>query len=344
MPASTASPAPPSSLPWYADTLGWWQWLRARPSRLAFTGGLLATLTVFYGFVPLFTKHTLTVFGWAASAWNKETNYEHAWFIPPIALFLLWNAQPKLRAVRPGSSPWGLTLVGAGILLYLAGARTLQPRVALAGLPFLLLGLVLYLWGPRAARVLLFPAVFLWFMIPLPGLEQATVQLQILATKGAAALCGLIGLHLRSVGTTLQAADESFRFEIAGGCSGINSLMAITMLTAIFVHLTQDRLWKKAVLFALAAVFAVLANVIRLSAIMIVARFFGQKFAGGAFHDVSAFIISLPIAFGAMWLASKAVNWRPTPEQRDRWLRPGVSRAPTSTPAAAARPSSAYDY
>ncbi len=351
LPVSAQDSPPPSPPgPWYADLQAWGRWLLAKPARLALVAGIIGTLTFFFGVAKLFSGHRISVFHWAWSAWNPETNYEHAVLVAPIALVLLWLAQPKLRGLRPASTPWGLVVLGLGVLLFLASARTLQPRVGLASFPVLLFGVVLYVWGWRAARILRFPIGFLLFTIPLPGLEQATVKLQILSTQGAAALCGLIGLHMRAIGTTLQAADESFKFEIAGGCSGINSLMAITMLTAIFVHLTQDRVWKKLVLLALSAVFAVLANVIRLTSIMVVARFFGQGFAGGKYHDVSAFVVSLPIAFGAMWLASKAINWQPTSEQRARWTGRRAAAVPGNSPPALSpgtpRPqsSSAYDY
>lgn len=361
-PADRPVSSPPPPGPWHADLQAWGRWLAAEPLRLALVAGVLGTLAFFFGLAKLFYDHRISAFHWAWDAWNPETNYEHAVLVPPIALVLLWLAQPRLRGVRPASSPWGLAVLGFGILLFLASARTLQPRIALAAFPVILLGAVIYVWGWQAARVLRFPIGFLLFMIPLPGLEQATVKLQILSTQGAAGLCQLVGLHMRAIGTTLQAADESFKFEIAGGCSGINSLMAITMLTAIFVHLTQDRVWKKLVLLALSAVFAVLANVIRLTSIMVVAKFFGQTIAGGKYHDVSAFVVSLPIAFGAMWLASKAINWQPTAAQRARWLggRGGdtLETATTSGQTAPAAPlapgagplvprprgSSAYDY
>lgn len=366
VPAPTpAAPSSPPPGPWYADLRDWGRWLRAEPARLALTAGLVGALAFFFGVAKLFSGHRISTFRWAWEAWNPETNYEHAVLVGPIALVLLWLAMPRLRGLRPSSSRWGLAVLGCGVALFLVAARTLQPRVALAALPVVLMGAVLYVWGTRAARILRFPIGFLLFMIPLPGLEQATVKLQVISTQGAAVLCRLIGLHMRTVGTTLQAADNSFEFEIAGGCSGINSLMAITMLTAIFVHLTQDRVWKKLVLLALSTMFAVIANLVRLTSIMVVAKFFGKGLAGGKYHDVSAFVVSLPIAFGAMWLASKVVNWQPTPEQRDRWLarsRPGGGTS-SADPAAAAltataaganprpaavvprsRPSSAYDY
>ena len=349
-PASASSPAPARSgggtaalpagdlqQPWYADTLEWLRWLQARPAAAALVVAILATLTGFLGFVEPFSRQTISAFEWMWSAWNPETHYEHGPFIPCVFLFLVWNAQSKLRQAQIGSSKWGLAILGFGVLLYLVAARALQPRLALAALPFLLFGAILYVWGRQVARALLFPCAFLFFMIPLPGVDQATVGLQLLATKMAGATCTLLGLHMIADGTTLRAANQSFQFEIADGCSGINSFMAITMLTAVFVHLTQDRLWKKVVLFAASGVFAVIGNIARLTAIMFVAKFFGQQFAGGPFHDYSAFIVSFPFAFASMWLASKVVNWRPTAEQKARWFRPAGADGAAAAAAAPAR-------
>lgn len=346
------TPAAPLE-PWYAETLVWGRWLISQPAAAALLLAFVAALTVFYGFVHPFNSGKVSAFQWMWSAWNPETHYEHGPFIPCVFLFLVWNAQAKLRNATLGSSKWGLAVLGFGVLLYLVSARALQPRLALAAIPFLLWGAVLYVWGRQAARALLFPCAFLFFMIPLPGVEQATVGLQLLATKLAGATCNLIGLRMVADGTTLRAANDAFHFEIADGCSGINSFMAITMLTAVFVHMTQDRFWKKVVLFAASGVFAIVGNVARLTSIMIVARFFGQDFAGKQFHDVSAYIISFPFAFASMWLASKVVNWKPTAEQKERWTRPA---APASSPAGgtaaaglatAATPATArptYDY
>ena len=178
--------------------------------------------------------------------------------------------------------------------------------------------------------MLLFPVASLFFLIPLPGIDQATVRLQLLVTKAANLICNLIGIHLMAVGTTLRAMDRSFNFEIAGGCSGMNSLMAITLMTAVFAHLTQDRLWKQIVLFAASVPVAIIGNIARLVAIMIVAKCFGQEIAGGWFHDISSYVVSFPFAFGALCLVQAVLNWKPgappgnsPPRERRRISTPG---------------------
>lgn len=228
--------------------------------------------------------------------------------------------------------------MGGGVLLFLAAARTLQPRLALMALPPLIFGFLLYVWGRHVARALLFPTMFLLFAVPLNFIEQATFRLQFIVTALSSALCNLIGIKIAPFGTTMRAVDNSFQFEIIGGCSGINSLMAITMLTAIFVHFTQDRLWKKLVLFALSAVFAIIGNVARITVIMAVAKYIDPGFAGGKFHSISAYVVSFPLAFIAMYYASKLVNLNPSAVRTK--LTQGLQPAAVE---AKANPSS-YDY
>jgi exosortase len=214
-----------------------------------------------------------------------------------------------------GSSRWGWAFIAFGLLLFLLGARTLQARLALTAIPFLLYGIVLYVWGKQVARVLLFPIAFLLFMVPLNFLTQATARLQFLETGAASAICNFFGLGVYTVGTSVHASNGAFQFEVDEGCSGIRSLMAIAMLSAIYGHLTQDRLWKKLTLFAAALVFAIIGNAGRLVSIFVVARLFGQDIAGGTYHNVSGFL-SFPFAIGAMLLFSKLLNLKPTEIKR----------------------------
>jgi exosortase len=340
--AETSTQEQPPVPPPPAGHIVAWEWMRADPWSAAVVGALLVTVAFFYAMVPIFplasANYRLTTLAWARLAWNPETHYEHGPLVPFIALFLVWNALPKLRGVRPAPSNLGLLPLLFGVVLFLVSARSLQARIALAGLPFLLIGVILFAAGKRYARVLLFPVAVLFFLIPLPGVDQATVRLQLLVTQAANLICNTIGIHLMAIGTTLRAVDQSFTFEIAGGCSGINSLMAITLMTAVFAHLTQDRLWKQIVLFAASVPVAIIGNIARLVSIMLVAKCFGQSVAGGWFHDISAYVVSFPFAFGALCLVHKALNWEPG-------SRPSAPAAPprdfsTPVPSKAIR----YDY
>ena len=45
---------------------------------------------------------------------------------------------------------------------------------------------------------------------------------------------------------------------------------------------------------------------------MLVAKCFGQKSAS-AFHEISAYVVSFPFAFGTLCLINKLLNWGQTP-------------------------------
>jgi exosortase len=282
-------------------------WCRKNPIPVALVAAVATTLVYFFGFVKLFSNGGLSTWTWAWQAWNPETNYEHAKIIPLITLFLVWYARDKLKVAPIGSSRLGWLFIGVGLFLFVAGARTLQARLALTSFPFLLFGVVLYVWGRHVARILLFPIAFLLFMVPLNFLTQATTKLQFIETGAASAICNFFGLAVYTVGTSVNAANEAFHFQIDEGCSGIRSLMAIAMLSAVYGHLSQNRLWKKLAIFAAALLFAIIGNTGRLVSIIVIARLFGQDLAGGPYHVISGYL-SFPFAIAAMLLFGKLLN------------------------------------
>lgn len=282
------------------------------PSPAAIVAGaiLLGIFVYFFGFVQIFMNGRVPTAKWAWEAWGPEGDYEHAKLIPFIAVFLVWYSWDKVRSAPIGSSRWGWLFMGIGLFLFVAAARTLQGRLAIMAFPFLLLGLVLYVWGKHVARILLFPIAFLFFMVPLNFLTQATTKLQFLETGAASTISNLLGIGVYTVGTTISAANNAFHFTIDEGCSGIRSLMAIAMLSAIYGHFTQDRLWKKLAIFGASIVFALVGNTGRLVSILVVARLFGQDLAGGPYHGVSGYL-SFPFAIAAMILFGKLLNLHP---------------------------------
>ena len=148
---------------------------------------------------------------------------------------------------------------------------------------------------------------FLLFMVPVGFLVSRTVGLQTLAANVAARLSGIFGIGVIADGTVLRALNGSFEFEVAGGCSGIRSLTAMTVLAALFVHFTQSVFWKKIVIFGGSLVFALLGNLVRIFTVVLVARFIDPKFASSIYHDYSGFIF-FPVAVLAMLGVSNLLN------------------------------------
>ena len=217
--------------------------------------------------------------------------------MPLVILGLILYRLKEIRAsIRPGSL-WGLVSVVVGCLLYVAAYRTIQPRVAVVGLPFILWGCAHFLWGWRVAKILAFPLFFLWIAIPLPTFQQATTHLQLLATSMAHHGSGLLGVETYTQGTTVLPLKGDWEpLSIAHGCSGIRSLMALLMISAAWAYVAKMALWKKVLLFLSAFPLAIVGNALRVISIFVIAEYGNAKWASTTWHDWSGLLLFYPFS------------------------------------------------
>lgn len=257
-------------------------------------------LFFYYGFVE--GRHSAA--SWLQLAWNPETDYEHGWMVPVLALYLLWHALQELKGKSTAPSLHGLWSVTLGGLLCVLAARTQQGRIAIGALPFLLTGLVWCYWGGRAALKTAFPFFFLWLAIPLPGFQQATVGLQIFSAQMAHWGATLCGVETILDGTNVSSANGNWdTFNIVGGCSGIRSLMALLMFSVAWGYLAGKlALWKRVLLGLSAIPLAMLANAFRVASIFVCAEYINPAFAGKTWHDWSGLIFFFPASLAGLML------------------------------------------
>src|ERR1700724_2988172 len=114
-------------------------WVKSNPLAALLLLTVIGTLVYFFGFVPLFVRGLFAsgVASTAAWAWQAWTgNQEHSRLVLFISLGLVWYHRKKIKEAEKYGSNRGLVFVGTGIALFLLGARCLQPRFALASLPF----------------------------------------------------------------------------------------------------------------------------------------------------------------------------------------------------------------
>ena len=235
-------------------------------------------------------------FQWLFSAWNPETDYEHGWLVIPIIAFMLYHARHCIIRA-PKRIDWrGLLLFVPACILLMLSFRVGQPRVAMGALPLIRLGGAWYLAGPQTARICAFPLLFFWLCIPLPSFQQATVELQIIATQFGHLGGSLFGVDTYLQGTNIRSTEGHWdAFNIAGGCSGMRSLMALIMLSAAWAYLSDLKFWKKCVLFLSAIPLAVIGNGVRIASIVVMAEYGDARFAAKTWHDWSGLLFFFPI-------------------------------------------------
>lgn len=252
-------------------------------------------LVFFYGFIRKFNADgQSSVFAWLASTWTEETNYEHGPLVVVLIFGLFWWIRPRFLKETAAPSDWGLAVVALGILFFIAGWRVIQPRVNMAALPLLIYGAIVYVHGWARARHCIFPLSMVAFAVYMPGLQQATTGLQIIATKMAGFTANTMGMNMQITGNRVSDPTGNLgSWEIDEGCSGIRSIVALTLVTYVYGMIVHKKWSERLVIFAACIPIAILANAVRVTSILIVARI-DVNFAKTTWHDYSGFM-----SFGA---------------------------------------------
>jgi len=255
----------------------------------------LAILLVLWGLViaPVVPEMVKT--------WLGHSDNSHALLVPFISLYFIWSKRNELAATETAGSNWGLgfLLISLGVYLvsYAGGVAVVSRVMIVASLASLIWGC----YGRQVLSVLAFPLGFLLFMVPVPDsiLGLVSFPLQMVATKISAWLIQLVSIPVYREGNMLYFVQT--QLEVAEACSGIRSIMSLTMLSILLAYMSQNNWRHKAFLVACAIPVAMLANILRVTGTGILAHFFGDKVARGFLHDFSGFVVFI---FGLLVMVS----------------------------------------
>jgi exosortase len=261
-------------------------WLCWLPAAL----GLAGLLVLLYG----------PISAWMVDRWLRDPFYGHGFLVPAVSAFIAWRRWRHLRPDAAGASAWGLGAIGAAIVLNL-GARALGIHFleALSLVP-MLWGIVAWVWGRQVATVLAFPIGFLAFMVPLSRMliEFVALPLQLLSSWAAGSLLAVLGVPVFVQGVDIRVPE--FAFEIDLPCSGLQSVISMTALAALFAYVVRGRLWARLTLFALSVPIALAANIGRIAIVLLVAVCISGEAATGFFHGASSVLVFLLAAMGLL--------------------------------------------
>lgn len=245
---------------------------------------------------------------WMYERWSvKDTYYSHGFLVPLISAFLIWQKKETLAKLSFKPSNIGWLFLAPSITVYLVSALLrINFSAAFTIIPTTI-GLVLLFMGKNYLKQLLFPILFIIFMIPLPAaaIVNISFQLKIFAAKLSTLIVNQIGIPAIREGSVIKTAHAYLMVE--DPCSGIRSLIALIALGTLMAYLSHTTRIKKVVMFLSAIPIAVGANIVRIIALTLASEIYGSKFAMGWFHDTMGFAVFI-IAFLALTLLSKALE------------------------------------
>jgi exosortase len=219
--------------------------------------------------------------------------------VPFISAYFIWQKRDSLKKLKPSTSNLGLIILISSMVIYIisfTGGIAFAQRLMIVSS---LAGLILYTRGWKVFRLLAFPILFLFFMVPVPDtiVGMVSFPLQLLATKISTAIISLLSIPVYREGNMIYFAQA--QLEVAEACSGIRSITSLTMLSFIFVYISSMG-WKRRTLLILSAIpIAFVANILRVTATGVLAHFFGEQVARGFIHEFSGLAV---FAFGFILL------------------------------------------
>jgi exosortase len=273
-----------------------------------------------YGWIPYnfgFESRARSVFDMLQRFWTDPStaDWHHGMIVPLISVGLILHRAKELEKVVIQPSGWGVLGVVAALALFWVGYKIDITIVGFLSLQLMIGGLILWLFGWEMMKAVAFPYAFLMFAYPFYFLDTIVAfPLRGLMCQMSQFFLNLVGVDTLRVGTALVSAPDyakglaqgqRFALDVATPCSGIRSLFALMMVSALYAHLTLQKGWQKWVLFLLSPALAVLGNFARMVMLTLGTILLGSAVAIGTeehpttFHMAAGFFVFV-VALGGM--------------------------------------------
>src|SRR5215471_4436804 len=226
-----------------------------------------------------------------ARQWWDDSNYTHGFLVPIFSGVLIWQRRKQLAALPVEGSWIGLPVLLLGIGALLLGDVGSENFLMRSSLIILLVGLVLFHLGRQFLRVLAFPLLFLFFMVPLPAtlFYAVAFPLQNLAARNAAWMLDMLGVPVLLDGNIIHLTKQSLG--VAEACSGIRSLISLLSVSVGWAVLTLPGIWAMAIFVAAVIPITIVANAGRVVITGLIGQWFGLEYAQGFFHTFSSWLV-----------------------------------------------------
>lgn len=215
-----------------------------------------------------------------AQQWRTSSSFTHGFFVAPLAAVMIWRDRMALTALGP--APWiAPALIGvAAAALWVVGHAGGVALIEQFSFISILIAGALCIAGKKAASIIGFALLFLFFMVPFG--ETIVGPLQTMTSSIIVGALHLTGLAVSIDGFLIETSAG--RFNVAEACAGLRFLIAASMIGAFFAH-SAFHSWRKRILFVgIAALVAIAANGVRASLMVVIATATDMRWGVGDNH------------------------------------------------------------
>ncbi len=228
----------------------------------------------------------------------------HGIFMPFLMGYLVWEQLKQDTDPEPRSSPLGWLFLGAGLALLVLDSAIHSQLLAGAAFVISLPGIALLLLGARRTRAIALPLAIAVFMLPIPSgaIARLYTVLRTITAVVTAHLVPLFGVPLAREGTLLTLPRSLV--EVADNCSGFATLYAAILTAIILAHLGRSPARRIAVLAA-AVPLALVCNFIRVTALVLLVRYYGAGILETRIHPASGLVLFVFVIGALVWIAGR---------------------------------------
>lgn len=251
--------------------------------------------------------------------WRSDEELSFGFLVVPAAGVLLALRWRALAGVSASGDRLGMAALAAGLAMLVIGARANVHALVGASLLPVALGALAYLHGLAAARLAALPvalvaaglSLYRGLLAPVGfALQQLTAQ----ASAGAAATAGV---NVRRSGVDLFTTNV--HLVVAQACSGMDSLLALLCVGTLFAGVVRAPVARRLLLIGLVLPIILVANVLRVTLVLVLSGPFGQAVAQGLFHELlsASVFVAATLLFLAAGLVLRCVpsfaagSWSP---------------------------------
>lgn len=242
-----------------------------------------------------------------------EDLFSYALIVPGVTAWLIWQQKEKLKFEFEPSPGVGLMfgLAGACVMAVSFGtggsadaptATAISLRIASYVLT--LMGGLFGFLGGGFIRQILFPVLFLFFMVPFPPLVVGGFEVALQNASAVVSGWFFTTIELSHLQTGRVFQLPNITIEVARECSGIRSTIVLFMTGLIAAYLFLARNWQRAVFCALIIPLGVARNAFRIVTIGWLCTEYGPEMIHSPIHHRGGpvfFALSLVPLFALLW-------------------------------------------
>jgi exosortase D (VPLPA-CTERM-specific) len=234
--------------------------------------------------------------------------YQHAFLIPVVSLYLVWARATDLQKVKFEPSWLGVVLVVAGLAAFVLGELSAIWAIVWYAFLITLWGVVIAMLGLRAAAVIWAGLFYLVFMVPLPQTILANLSgtFQLWSSEIGTAFLRLVGVSVYLEGNVIDLG--TYRLQVVEACSGLRYLFPLMSFAFFCAYIFRGSLWQKAIIFLSSVPITILMNSFRIAVTGLLVNRFGTSQAEGFLHYFEGWVIfvaCIALLFLEMVLFSK---------------------------------------